>query len=43
METQPNNEVLAQFGVRLISSLGGRLNQHWLVEARRERWVLRRW
>jgi aminoglycoside phosphotransferase (APT) family kinase protein len=27
----------------VVAALGGRLNQHWLVEARRERLVLRRW
>lgn len=43
MEMQPDNEVLAQFGIQLVVPLGGRLNQHWLVEAGRERWVLRRW
>ncbi len=40
---EPNNEILSYFGVRLIAPLGGRLNQHWLVEAQRERLVLRRW
>ena len=39
----PNEEVLAHFGVRLVAPLGGRLNQHWLVEAHREQFVLRRW
>ena len=38
-----SDAVLEQFGVRLIAPLGGRLNLHWLVEARRERLVLRRW
>ena len=40
---QPNEEILAQFGVRLVAPFGGRRNRHWLVEAGRERWVLRRW
>ena len=43
MSIQPSNEVLERFGVRLVAPLGGRVNQHWLVEARRERLVLRRW
>ena len=37
MTIQPSDEVLERFGVRLVAPLGGRLNQHWLVEARRER------
>jgi aminoglycoside phosphotransferase (APT) family kinase protein len=41
--TTPGDAILEQFGVRLIAPLGGRLNLHWLVEARRERLVLRRW
>ncbi len=40
---QPSEEVLAHFSVRLISPLGGRVNQHWLVEAQGEPLVLRRW
>jgi aminoglycoside phosphotransferase (APT) family kinase protein len=36
-------EVLAHFGVQIVSPLGGRLNQHWLVEGQGERLVLRRW
>jgi len=43
MAIQPSGAVLKRFGVRVIAVLGGRLNQHWLVEARRERLVLRRW
>jgi aminoglycoside phosphotransferase (APT) family kinase protein len=39
----PSDEVVAQFGVRLIASLGGRVNQHWLVEAHGEQFVLRCW
>jgi Ser/Thr protein kinase RdoA (MazF antagonist) len=38
-----DDEVLTWFGVRLLAPLGGRLNKHWLVEARGERYVLRRW
>lgn len=40
---QPSNEVLAQFDVRLIAPLGGRVNRHWLVEAQGEQFVLRQW
>ncbi len=40
---QPSDAVLGRFGVRLVAPLGGRLNQHWLVEFGRERLVLRRW
>ena len=40
---QPSNEILAQFGVRLVAPFGGTRNRHWLVESRRQRWVLRRW
>src|SRR6188768_3920405 len=43
MTSRPSDAVLEQFGVRLIAPLGGRLNLHWLVEARGERLVLRRW
>src|SRR5262245_24363737 len=43
MSIQPSDEVLKRFGVRVVAPLGGRLNQHWLVESRRERLVLRRW
>lgn len=43
MELQPPNEILSQFGVRLIEPLGGRLNRHWLVETWSERLVLRSW
>ena len=43
MALPPSDAVLEQFGVRVVAPLGGRLNQHWLVEARRERLVLRRW
>jgi Ser/Thr protein kinase RdoA (MazF antagonist) len=39
----PSDEVVAQFGVRLIASLGGRVNQHWLVEAQGKQFVLRCW
>ncbi len=40
---QPSDEVLAQFDVRLIAPLGGRVNQHWLVEVQGKQFVLRRW
>jgi aminoglycoside phosphotransferase (APT) family kinase protein len=40
---QPSDEILTHFGVRLVAPLGGRINQHWLVESRREPFVLRRW
>ncbi len=39
----PTNEVLDLFGVRLLAALGGRVNQHWLVEAAGEQLVLRCW
>ena len=39
----PSNSVLTQFGIQLVASLGGRINQHWLVEAHGERFVLRCW
>jgi Ser/Thr protein kinase RdoA (MazF antagonist) len=45
----PHPDILKQLGVRLVASLGGRLNQHWLVEPDRsvkpvrEQLVLRRW
>jgi aminoglycoside phosphotransferase (APT) family kinase protein len=35
--------VLAHFGAALVAPLGGRLNQHWLVDAAGKRLVLRRW
>ncbi len=40
---EPSNEVLALFGARLVASLGGRVNQHWLVEAQDKQFVLRCW
>jgi Ser/Thr protein kinase RdoA (MazF antagonist) len=43
MAIEPISEVLERFGIRLVAPLGGRLNQHWLVESRHERLVLRRW
>lgn len=39
----PSAEVVETFGVRVVAPLGGRLNEHWLVDARGERLVLRRW
>ena len=38
---EPSNEFLALFGVRLIAPLGGRINRHWLVDARGKQFVLR--
>ena len=43
MTLPPSDAVLERFGLRVVAPLGGRLNLHWLVEARRERLVLRRW
>jgi aminoglycoside phosphotransferase (APT) family kinase protein len=43
MMPYPSAEVLECFGVHVIAALGGRLNQHWLVAARGEQVVLRRW
>ena len=40
---EPSCEVLALFGVRLVASLGGRINRHWLVGARGKQFVLRCW
>lgn len=40
---EPSNEVLALFGIRLVAPLGGRINQHWLVDVQGEQFVLRRW
>jgi Ser/Thr protein kinase RdoA (MazF antagonist) len=39
----PGDEVLETFGVRVVAPLGGRINQHWLVEERGERLVLKCW
>lgn len=43
MTPLPDIAILAHFGIELIAPLGGRLNQHWLVERHHERLVLRRW
>ena len=43
MPMGPDAEILEMFGVRMVAPLGGRRNQHWLVEAHGERLVLRRW
>lgn len=43
MEIQPSDEILDRFDVRVLAALGGRFNQHWLVEASGERLVLRCW
>ena len=40
---EPSDEVLALFGVRLVTPLGGRINRHWLVEAQGKQFVLRCW
>ena len=40
---EPDREVLTRLGVQVLAPLGGRLNQHWLVNRRGERLVLRRW
>jgi Ser/Thr protein kinase RdoA (MazF antagonist) len=40
---QPPDGILKRFGVQLVASLGGRLNQHWLVHHSGENMVLRRW
>jgi|GEM_PF-3285257 len=39
----PSLDVLALFGVRLAATLGGRVNQHWLVKSQGEQFVLRCW
>lgn len=39
----PGTSILKHFQLTLIADLGGRLNQHWLVERRHERLVLQRW
>jgi len=39
----PNAEVVEAFGVRVVAPLGGRVNRHWLVAARGDQFVLRRW
>ncbi|MGN6359657.1 MAG: phosphotransferase enzyme family protein [Thermomicrobiales bacterium] len=39
----PSAEVIETIGVRVVAPLGGRLNQHWLVDVGGERLVLRRW
>lgn len=41
--TLPFDEVLEKFNIKVISPLGGRLNQHWLVNFKNERLVLRLW
>jgi aminoglycoside phosphotransferase (APT) family kinase protein len=40
---RPSTEVIETFAVRVVASLGGRRNQHWLVDAGGKRLVLRRW
>ncbi len=44
MTSFPSPEVLARFQIQnVVSALGGRFNQHWLVESKGNRFVLRRW
>lgn len=43
MTIAPPSAVLEKFGVRVAAPLGGRHNQHWLVDSGREQLVLRRW
>lgn len=43
MSLEPDREVLTRLGVKAVTLLGGRLNQHWLVDRRGEPLVLRRW
>ena len=43
MLDEPSDEVLEWFGARVVESLGGRLNKHWLVQVGHEQLVLRRW
>ena len=40
---QPPDEVLKTLGVMVVAPLGGRLNQHWLVNYRGDQLVLRLW
>ncbi|WP_219838261.1 phosphotransferase enzyme family protein [Paenibacillus sp. R14(2021)] len=39
----PNHEVLDWFTIQSAVPLGGRLNKHWLVNLKGERFVLRQW
>ncbi|SEN49715.1 phosphotransferase enzyme family protein [Paenibacillus sp. OV219] len=41
--TLPGSEVLDKLKINMVAPLGGRLNQHWLVNDRNERLVLRLW
>lgn len=43
MTIDPDAEVLTAFGVQLVAPLGGRKNQHWLVQSAHEQFVVRRW
>ena len=40
---EPSPDILAFFGVRIVATLGGRVNQHWLVESQGDQFVLRCW
>lgn len=42
MTTRPPDEILERFGIRVVAPLGGRLNQHWLVQSGGADLVLRR-
>lgn len=39
----PLDKLFEQFHIKVASSLGGRLNQHWLVNFKNDHLVLRRW
>jgi len=41
--SSPPENLLTMLELRLLAELGGRLNRHWLVKAKGERKVLRRW
>lgn len=43
MHAPPSERILAQFGAAVVAPLGGRLNQHWLVECAGAHLVLQRW
>ncbi len=40
---EPDRDVLKTFGVEVVAPLGGRFNQHWLVNRCGEHLVLRQW
>jgi len=43
MVGEPRAALRAQLGVTIVATLGGQRNRHWLVTARGERLILRRW